>query len=618
VQEEVLTKTNISGRILLLTTLLVFAVICSLLAALDIAASLMTIGAVACSGAGVTIWLWMLLKPAGQPWRSHRGTVAGGAAGHAHLFGTDGYPAVADEILGGRSCCKDAVRMCYELAARVSCARQIAQTTGTSVLGAIDDIRGKCLGLRDSLSQLNGTVERLRSSVDASSRLASGAVSHSDGVESVSPALGSVLDEVIASVRDMAETLRDVDQNAKDLITSTEETAYSMSRLDSFLQDMADSGKELESSTDTANRVALEGAKVVGEMAKENEAIITTVKEAAAAVEDLGRWSQEVGKIVEVIRDIADETNLLALNAAIIAAQSGEHGKAFGVVAEEIRGLAERTSSSTHEISDLVKTVQKNVANVVQGMKKSLQRVERGELLTRNAGMVLEKVFESFESARSMAKQIATSTFEHKIDSSHVVRSIQRVTDIAKRLEAHKFSKWTVAGETAATARMIKALTHRAGTAALEQGASDGVQTATDLVSSTCVLGGSRHVSGLLSRGDEDLGRSLASLECMRENMAVCMAAFDDIAGAVRSAVKQIKVEADGHGIRRCWEITGCDDALRTRCQAYTQDDWRCFLSDGVACSFAEDGDAHAERRCHECPAFKNNLEALLTQMVHS
>jgi methyl-accepting chemotaxis protein len=578
----------------------------------------MTISAAVCSAAGFAVWVRMLLKPEKRPWAAPLSTGMDLNGSQGNLPGAEDYSAIAAEVLGGRACCKDAVKMCYELAARFSCARQIAQTTGASVLGAIDDIRGKCLGLRDSLSRLRGTVDRLNSSVEASTQLVPGIASNGSEVELIHPALRSVLDDVIAAVREMADTLRNVDQNAKELITSTEETAYSMSRLDSFLQDMANSGKELESSTDTANRVALEGTKVVGEMAKENEAIIATVKEAAAAVEDLGRWSQEVGKIVEVIRDIADETNLLALNAAIIAAQSGEHGKAFGVVAEEIRGLAERTSSSTHEISDLVRTVQENVANVVQGMKKSLQRVERGELLTRNAGMVLEKVFESFESARSMAKQIATSTFEHKIDSSHVVRSIQRVTDIAKRLEAHKFSKWTTAGETVATARMIKVLTHGADTATLEQREAVGLQTATGRAGSTGSVHGGRDLSGLVSKGEEDLGESLSSLECMRKNMALCLAAFDDIAGAVKAAVKQIQVEADGHGIKKCWEITGCDETLRSRCQAYNQEDWRCFLSDGVACSFAGNGDAHAERRCHECPAFKNNLEALLTQMVHS
>jgi methyl-accepting chemotaxis protein len=604
-----LSRISTPGHILLLTVLLTLALLCSVLVALDRGADIMIIGAVACSASSVAIWLRALVRSGLGRARLHEANGSGRDNGSTGHMAPDAYSVIADQILGSNACCKDAVKMCYELAARLSCARQIAQSTGASVLGAIDNIQDRCVGLRGSLSRLRSNIGQLNCTVEAA---------HSIAGTSIHPALGSVLEDIVAAVREMADTLRDVDENAKDLITSTEETAYSMSRLDSFLQDMANSGKELESSTDTANRVALEGTKVVGEMAKENEAIIATVKEAATAVEDLGRWSQEVGKIVEVIRDIADETNLLALNAAIIAAQSGEHGKAFGVVAEEIRGLAERTSSSTQEISDLVKAVQKNVANVVQGMKKSLQRVERGELLTRNAGRVLEKVFESFESSRSMAKQIASSTFEHKIDSSHVVRSIQRVTEIARRLEAHKFGKWTTAGETVATAKMVKALAQGTGPAEAEHREPEGMPAATGVISPTPPVQTDAQVSRLITSGEDDLNKSLAYLKRMREDMTLCLSAFDDIADAVRSAAKKIQIDINGHGIKKCWEITGCDETLRNRCQAYKQDDWRCFLSDGVACTFAGESGAHGERRCHECPAFKNNLEALLTQMVHS
>ena len=353
--------------------------------------------------------------------------------------------------------------------------------------------------------------------------------------------IGGALEEVTSAIRDMAEILGDVDHNAKELITSTEETAHSMSRLDSFLQDMASSGRELELSTETANRVALEGTKVVEEMAKENEAIITAVKEAAAAVEDLGRWSQEVGKIVEVIRDIANETNLLALNAAIIAAQSGEHGKAFGVVAKEIRGLAERTSSSTKEISDLVKTVQKNVANVVQSMKRSLQRVERGELLARNAGTVLEQVFVSFESSRNMAKQIASSTFEHKIDSSHVVRSIQKVADIARRLESHQSGKWTSASETLSTARMVRALTKQNGcpVAVLESSASSAAAGCAP-PSITNSRPGDLTLSNVATYG-EILSQAIADLEGVRDKVAGWLDALSAIADLGKSTAGRSK-----------------------------------------------------------------------------
>jgi hypothetical protein len=362
--------------------------------------------------------------------------------------------------------------------------------------------------------------------------------------------------------------------------------------------------------------VALEGTKVVEQMGKENEAIITTVKEAAISVEDLGRWSQEVGKIVEVIRDIADETNLLALNAAIIAAQSGEHGRAFGVVAEEIRGLAERTSSSTKEISDLVKAVQENVANVVLGMKRSLQRVERGEMLTRNAAMVLEKVFESFESSRSMAKQIAASTFEHKIDSSHVVRSIHKVTDIARRLESHKAGKWMGAGETLATARVLKALNARNTTevAVLDTTGSAG-EGAIGIPEDVSVVGaGGDDLLRTIHGTEAELAKCVSALDELGDRLSSCLNVFDEMAILMRTVADCTGIDPHDGRIRRCWEVTGCKEEARDRCPAYVQNEQLCFLVDGAGCVSTHDGGAHGQRRCHECPVVGACLDSMLPQ----
>lgn len=500
-------------------------------------------------------------------------------------------------IEGGRACADRAIEACYEAAARISHVSGVSRRTGEEILKGLAGIGLICERVHEAIAG-SGTPDYNRAAVSH----------HSQSVD-------SMLEDVTAAMREMAEVLREVDHNAKDLITSTEETTYSMSRLDSFLQDMASNGRDLESSTETANRVALEGTKVVGEMGKENEAIITSVKQAASAVEDLGRWSQEVGKIVEVIRDIADETNLLALNAAIIAAQSGEHGKAFGVVAEEIRGLAERTSSSTKEISDLVKAVQKNVANVVTNMKKSLQRVERGELLTRNAGMVLEKVFESFESSRGLAKQIATSTFEHKIDSSHVVRSLHKVADIARRIEEHNFSKWAAAGETLATARVLKALSRdrQEGATVLATREAAAGQVLTRESGSLPELDNAGQPEGMISRLDKDIDRSQQSLKNIGESLSSLLGMIDETASLVRSAARDIPAGRGPEIGGRCWEVTGCPEDIRQRCGAYAHADWRCFLNDGAACSQGEACDPHGRKECSECLAFPKSVSGRTT-----
>jgi methyl-accepting chemotaxis protein len=613
-----LPKRSIPSYGWLLSAFLAAALVCSSLVALGVAGSWLGFASAVFVVAGFTTWVRAFVRnelPLRRIFESIKNKEKPDAV---EISGADSSTAIWREICQTRSRDRDVVRICYEIAARLCCARRVSLTDSRAVLEAVESAGRRCEQLRGRFRQLRDGSGPLSLRSEPGCSGTDILAAPSDGADGANPVLKSVFDEIVASAREMAELLREVDQNAKDLMASTEETAYSMSRLDSFLQDMANSGKELESSTDTANRVALEGTKVVGEMAKENEAIITTVKEAADAVEDLGRWSQEVGKIVEVIRDIADETNLLALNAAIIAAQSGEHGKAFGVVAEEIRGLAERTSSSTQEIRDLVNTVQKNVANVMQGMKKSLQRVERGELLTRNAGMVLEKVFESFESSRSMAKQIATSTFEHKIDSSHVVRSIQRVADIARRLESRKFGKWTAAGEVLAAAKMVKVLAQgaNAGEPSSQPTTFESAATGTLVAHSGSSPGTHDHTQpghpgGVALAAQTDIDEILTLLESISQSIGVWVARFDEVVDSATSAVKGIPVDFDSAERVNCWDITHCDEDTRSRCEAYKQGDWRCFLIMGPAGAPSPEGGGQGTVKCTECPAFKNNLESL-------
>jgi methyl-accepting chemotaxis protein len=607
-----LSKHSIPVHAWLIGAFLTLALVCASLSVFGRPTALAGIGAIVFVLAGLGLWLRTFLRFELPLQRALDSIKSKGSLEDSELGALAPYRGFLGEVCNTRSRAKDILKTCYEIAAKLICTRQAERPRAESLLDMIDNLCRRCEGLRQNLGLLADTIVDGRICGGKGTGDCAGSSMPRGLSKSENPVFTSAFDEVISSAREMADLLREVDQNAKELTASTEETAYSMSRLDSFLQDMANSGKELESSTDTANRVALEGTKVVGEMAKENEAIITTVKEAADTVEDLGRWSQEVGKIVEVIRDIANETNLLALNAAIIAAQSGEHGKAFGVVAEEIRGLAERTSSSTQEISDLVKSVQKTVANVIQGMKKSLQRVERGELLTRNAGMVLEKVFESFESSRSMAKQIAASTFEHKIDSSHVVRSIQRVAEIARRLESRKFGKWTVAGEKLATARMAKALAQNTG----EVGSDSGSPVPGPAIASTltaekpCGSSVEERLDSVVAQGKNDIDQVVEMLRSIRENLCTWVVTLDEAAEHVRGALRRVPPDAGGLKPVNCWEITGCDEETRNRCHAGAGDDWRCFLAPDGWDRPSADGDGGNVRDCVECPALKNNLEA--------
>jgi methyl-accepting chemotaxis protein len=555
-------------------------------------------------GVALAIWFVMVVRHlhpiAALAARLEQGQDLSGLKAHP---GTPGS-LIAGKLLEARADQARTLETCYSLAAVMGHATHAIGEAKDQILKSISSLSGDC-------SEIGGILAGLRS------QTALGPAGEPEGLQPSGPGraayeIGSAIDEVVSTADEMSQVIVQMHHDAKDLVGSVDETAYSVSRLDSFLQDMTRSGKDLETSTENANRVALEGTKAFGDLERENEALIVSVKEAGAAVDDLGRWSEEVGKIIEVIQDITDETNLLALNAAIIAAQSGEHGKAFGVVAEEIRGLAERTSSSTKEISDLVKAVQKNVSNVAQSMKKSLQSVERGEVLAQNAGRVLEKVSESFEASRNLAREMAASTFEHRLDSTSVVKLVHKVTDIARRLETNDIKDPKAGTAGVLSARVLGTLARCEGARPAARAEAGG--KGRDERSGTCSVGIEDRgiaTAQTIDRSEVLLQKVKFSLDSIGEKVVASIGTIEQVAALTRSLVKTT-FKGDGRIAGRCWELVGCAEDLRTRCQAYREGDWRCFLIDDVACSLDNSSDVHGGRRCYDCPAFRSNLRRLL------
>lgn len=543
------------------------------------------------------------------------------AGGHSDSSGPAGLPAeyeeIASEVESSRKALRAMLCTCYSLVAAINDAESVSLRIRQEVFGKMAELEESVAGLRGALV----TLRELRpAKPDAAwSNGAGNAGGGCSGPGTAGARVFELIDTISTSLENMTAAMRDVRHDAKELLSSAGETSHSVSRLDSFLQEMVRSGKELESSTETANHVALEGIKVIAEIEKENQATIASVKKAAKSVGTLGMWSQEIGKIIQVIKDIADETNLLALNVAIIASQSGEHGKAFGVVAEEIRGLAERTSSSTKEISDLITTVQTSVSNVVVEMKESVDRVERGEVLVGNAGKVIEKISASFESARRAAHEIASNTAEHRMDSNHVVRSFQNVADIARRLDASKFTESAVSGRGATAAQMLKVLTQVLAPAQREQVPVADYASVQASRTSGLSAGGAlsssqgRDPLALLNKGVSLLDGVDAYIDSVREGLTEYFDAVVSTSSLIRAIARQLHVPCDAHGFQRCWEQFEHPEEARASCPAYGQADWRCFLHEGVDRSLCGDG-GHDPAGCYACPVFRRNMDNLLAE----
>jgi methyl-accepting chemotaxis protein len=189
--------------------------------------------------------------------------------------------------------------------------------------------------------------------------------------------------------------------------------------------------KAVESSRRTSDS-ATRGGMVVQETIKGMARIADSVKQSAKTVVNLGARSEQIGQIVGTIEDIADQTNLLALNAAIEAARAGEQGRGFAVVADEVRRLAERTTKATKEISDMIKNIQNETKEAVRVMNEGVGEVEKGAASSEKSGQALEEILEQIDELTMQINQIATAAEEQTATTNEIATNVNRMTSVVQ------------------------------------------------------------------------------------------------------------------------------------------------------------------------------------------
>lgn len=182
-----------------------------------------------------------------------------------------------------------------------------------------------------------------------------------------------------------------------------------------------------------ASNAASEGAAVVQETVDGMTRISDRVRESATIIEALGIRSKEIGTIIGTIEDIAEQTNLLALNAAIEAARAGEQGRGFAVVADEVRALAERTTKATKEISAMIKAIQKDTREAVASMESGVREVESGMEGAARSGTALTGIIEQVNEVTTQVNQIATAAEEQTATTNEISSNIQQMTQVIHR-----------------------------------------------------------------------------------------------------------------------------------------------------------------------------------------
>jgi methyl-accepting chemotaxis protein len=207
-----------------------------------------------------------------------------------------------------------------------------------------------------------------------------------------------------------------------------------------------------------ANDKAVAGVAVVKETVAVMGRIARCVRSSADTVESLGVRSNQIGNIIGTIEDIADQTNLLALNAAIEAARAGEQGRGFAVVADEVRALAERTTRATREISEMIKSIQKETHGAVTAMNEGVSEVEKGTMEASRSGEALQEILSQIETVTTQVNQIATAAEEQTATTGEITSNIQQITDVVTETARGAQESAVAANQLTSLAHELKSL----------------------------------------------------------------------------------------------------------------------------------------------------------------
>lgn len=323
-----------------------------------------------------------------------------------------------------------------------------------SMSGAVNDMATGKLNLttrldatrRDELgtlaSGINNFTEKLAGLI-ASTRDATSQVMQSSGM----------LQENAAKMADQMET-----QAAR-----VREIASAMTEMSASAAEVAQQAGEASKAAEGSRSMATEGGKTVAATVDGMHAIEQAVESGTQCVHTLGKRSEAIGQMIQIINDIADQTNLLALNAAIEAARAGEHGRGFAVVADEVRKLADRTQKATAEISQSISQIQNDTKAAVDAMDKGGMQVREGVSKAGKAGNDLERIVSSAGNMTQMVNAIATAAAEQSSTTEEVSRSLEQISTASS--ETQKAAEESAAGiqQVASKATELKRLIEECG-----------------------------------------------------------------------------------------------------------------------------------------------------------
>jgi len=300
----------------------------------------------------------------------------------------------------------------------------------------VRSVRSTLLSMGELIGEIAGNnlavADMKITSEDEIGKAGSGLNQMKNNLREMIQSIAGTAEHVASASEEISSSATQQAQGAETQKDQTSQVATAMQEMSSTVAQVSDNSNKAAEASRQAAETARHGGSIVEETLNKMRVIADSVRDTARKMEELGKSSDQIGRIIGVIDDIADQTNLLALNAAIEAARAGEQGRGFAVVADEVRKLAERTTTATKEIAQMIKNIQDETKSAVSAMEQGTKQVEEGVNSTAKAGDSLKEIIQMSEQVGEMITHIATAATEQSSATEQVNHNMDEIARLVK------------------------------------------------------------------------------------------------------------------------------------------------------------------------------------------